>query len=48
MLAGNRDYARKHPVATKPMLRAILKATDLCFTQPAFVAQDRSESAGPT
>jgi hypothetical protein len=35
-------------VATKPMLRAILKATDLCFTQPAFVAQDRSVSAGPT
>ena len=26
MLAGNRDYVRKYPVATKRVLRAILKA----------------------
>jgi NitT/TauT family transport system substrate-binding protein len=31
MLAGNHDYVRKHPVATKRVLRAILKATDLCL-----------------
>ena len=30
MLAGNREFVRKHPVATKRALRAILKATDLC------------------
>jgi NitT/TauT family transport system substrate-binding protein len=39
MLAGNPDYVRKHPVATKRVLRAILKATDLCATQPESVAR---------
>jgi NitT/TauT family transport system substrate-binding protein len=39
MLAGNREYVRKYPVATKRVLRAILKATDLCATEPARVAQ---------
>jgi NitT/TauT family transport system substrate-binding protein len=39
MLAGNRDYVRKNPVATKRVLRAILKATDLCVTEPAQVAR---------
>jgi NitT/TauT family transport system substrate-binding protein len=39
MLAGHRDYVRKHPVATKRVLRAIMKATDLCVTQPEQVAQ---------
>ena len=28
-----------HPVATKRVLRAILKATDLCATNPAHAAQ---------
>jgi NitT/TauT family transport system substrate-binding protein len=40
MLAGNRGYVRDHPVATKRVLRAILKAADLCATQPTRVAQD--------
>jgi NitT/TauT family transport system substrate-binding protein len=39
MLAGNRDYVRKHPVATKRFLRAVIKAVDLCVTQPEWVAQ---------
>jgi NitT/TauT family transport system substrate-binding protein len=39
MLAGNREYVRKYPVATKRVLRAILKATDLCATEPARVAR---------
>jgi ABC-type nitrate/sulfonate/bicarbonate transport systems, periplasmic components len=39
MLAGNTDYVRKYPVATKRALRAILKATDLCVTEPQQVAQ---------
>ena len=30
MLAGNREYVRKYPVATKRVVRAILKAADLC------------------
>ena len=39
MLAGNRDYIRKYPVATKRVLRAILKATDFCASEPTVVAQ---------
>ena len=39
MLAGNREYVRKYPVATKRVLRAVLKATDLCVTDPAGVAR---------
>jgi NitT/TauT family transport system substrate-binding protein len=34
MLGANREYARRNPVATKRALRAILKATDLCATDP--------------
>ena len=39
MLAGNRDYMRNYPAATKRVLRAILKATDLCAVEPARVAR---------
>jgi NitT/TauT family transport system substrate-binding protein len=39
LLAGHRDYVRKHPVATKRFLRAIVKAIDLCVGQPQRVAQ---------
>jgi NitT/TauT family transport system substrate-binding protein len=39
MLFGNRDYVRDHPVATKRAMRAILKAADLCATQPKRVAR---------
>jgi NitT/TauT family transport system substrate-binding protein len=39
MLAGNRDFVRKHPVATKRAMRAILKATDFCATDPMTVAR---------
>ena len=39
MLASNREYVRKYPIATKRVLRAILKATDLCATEPSRVAQ---------
>jgi len=38
MLFGNRDYVRNHPVATKRAIRAILKAADLCASQPALAA----------
>jgi NitT/TauT family transport system substrate-binding protein len=31
---GNADFVREHPVATKRALRAILKATDQCRTEP--------------
>jgi NitT/TauT family transport system substrate-binding protein len=39
MWAGNRDFVRANPVATKRVLRALLKATDLCASDPARVAQ---------
>ena len=44
MLIGNRDYIRKYPVATKRVLRAILKAADYCATEPAAVAHRLVES----
>jgi NitT/TauT family transport system substrate-binding protein len=39
MLIGSRDYVRNYPVATKRVLRAILKANDLCAVEPARVAR---------
>jgi NitT/TauT family transport system substrate-binding protein len=39
MVAGNRDFVRKHPIATKRVLRAILKATDFCVSDPAAAAR---------
>ena len=44
MLAGNRDYARKYPIATKHVLRAILKAADLCVSDPQRVARQLVDS----
>jgi NitT/TauT family transport system substrate-binding protein len=39
MLIANRDYTRRFPIATKRVLRAILKAADLCAADPASVAR---------
>jgi NitT/TauT family transport system substrate-binding protein len=39
LMAGHRDFVRRHPVATKRALRAILKATDLCAREPERVAR---------
>ena len=39
MLAGSNDYVQHHPVATKRVVRAILKAADLCVSDPAGVAR---------
>jgi NitT/TauT family transport system substrate-binding protein len=39
MLVGNREFVRAHPIATKRVLRAILKTADLCITEPKRVAQ---------
>jgi NitT/TauT family transport system substrate-binding protein len=47
MLAGNRDFIRKHPAATKRAVRAILKATDFCVTNPAAAAQRWSIAGSP-
>jgi NitT/TauT family transport system substrate-binding protein len=39
MLVGNREFVHKNPVATKRVVRAILKATDLCDSNPEHVAR---------
>jgi NitT/TauT family transport system substrate-binding protein len=39
MVAGNRDFVREYPVATKRVLRAILKATDICAADPEKAAR---------
>ena len=39
MLAGNRDFVRKNPFATKRVLRAVLKATDFCVSDRAGAAR---------
>jgi NitT/TauT family transport system substrate-binding protein len=40
LVGGNRQYVEAHPVATKRVLRALLKAADLCVTDPARVARE--------
>ena len=38
-LNGNREFVRKYPVATKRVIRAILRATDICAREPARIAR---------
>jgi NitT/TauT family transport system substrate-binding protein len=39
MIAGNRDFVRRNPVATKRALRTIQKAANLCSLEPDRVAR---------
>ena len=39
VIAGNRDFVEKHPVATKRALRAILKGADICALEPERAAK---------
>src|ERR1051325_2636271 len=39
MLMGAKDFVRRYPVATKRAMRAILKAVDLCASDPAGMAR---------
>ena len=36
---GNRDFVQANPIATKRVLRAFLKATDICARQPEVAAR---------
>ena len=36
---GNRDFVRKYPVATKRVLRALVKAVDICAAEPDKVVR---------
>jgi NitT/TauT family transport system substrate-binding protein len=39
VVVGNREFVRKHPVATKRAMRAILKGADLCGREPERAAR---------
>ena len=39
MIAANREFVRKYPVATKRALRSLLKATDICAREPEKATQ---------
>jgi NitT/TauT family transport system substrate-binding protein len=39
MISGNREFVRKHPVATKRAMRALLKAVDVCVAVPEQAAR---------
>ena len=39
MIAANRDFVTQHPVAIKRVLRAMLKATDICAREPERAAR---------
>ncbi len=43
MLGGNPDFVRRYPVATKRVARAIVKAADLCASEPMRVARQLVE-----
>jgi len=40
LLAANSNFGREHPVATKRVVRAMLKAADLCVAEPKRIAQE--------
>ena len=39
MVAGNREFVRKYPAATKRVLRTYLKAADICANDPERAAR---------
>ena len=48
MIAGNRDFVRKNPTATKRAMRAILKAANICNAEPERSAKSLVEKWYPT
>ena len=39
LLSANREFTRKHPVATRRAMRAILKASEICASSPEVAAK---------
>ena len=39
MLVGSADFVRRNPIATKRVVRAMMRATDICAAKPDWVAQ---------
>jgi NitT/TauT family transport system substrate-binding protein len=48
VIAGNRDFVEKNPVATKRAIRAMLKATDMCALEPELAARTVINNGFPT
>lgn len=47
-LAANREFVRRYPVATKRVVRAFLKATDLCALEPERAARSLVNKGYPS
>jgi NitT/TauT family transport system substrate-binding protein len=39
LLLGNADFVRRNPIATKRVVRALVRATDICASKPDWVAR---------
>jgi NitT/TauT family transport system substrate-binding protein len=39
MLVGSADFVRRNPIATKRVVRAMVRATDICAAKPRWVTQ---------
>lgn len=39
LLLGNADFVRRNPIATKRVVRAMVRATDICASRPDWVAR---------
>ena len=48
LLAGNREFVRKNPIATKRTIRAVLKAADMCALEPERGARVLAERMNST
>jgi NitT/TauT family transport system substrate-binding protein len=46
VIGTNNDFIRKHPVATKAVIRSLLRAADICATDPARGARGIVERRG--
>jgi NitT/TauT family transport system substrate-binding protein len=46
VLGVNNDYLRKHPVASKSVVRALLRAADICAADPVRVAREVVDRGG--
>jgi NitT/TauT family transport system substrate-binding protein len=46
VVGGNNNYLRKHPAATKALIRALLRSADICSTEPGRAARGVVEHRG--
>jgi NitT/TauT family transport system substrate-binding protein len=46
VVGGNNDYLRKHPDATKAVIRALLRSADICSSEPSRAARGVVEHRG--